>query len=278
MILGTSSDVGTSFIATALCRLFANENWKVAPFKSHSLWYECVHLLNGPRIGQVQAIQVQAAKTKALTWMNPIIIFPNEEGVAEINVSNKKGMLTTGDDYYKESKKQIKESLQYLDKEYEVLVLEGHGSPVEIHKKNYDLHNMCVSQLADVPVILIADIDRGGVFASIIGTLELLTQAERKRVKGIVINKFRGDIRLFEDGVKWLEEKTKIPVLGVLPFLNQQLIDKEGSFPLFRKNSLIKKDVSYIDDSVFEQIASEFKKYIDWQKIKDIVHNWRKGL
>lgn len=241
MIQGTASDVGKSLIATAFCRLFANEGVMVAPFKSQNMSNNSYVTRDGLEIGRAQGIQAEAAKTEATVWMNPILLKPRSDQVSEVVLLGKAISSLSGKGYretfYERGILVIEDALKQLEMEYEMLVLEGAGSPVEINLKDRELVNMKVAEIADVPVILVADIDRGGIFASLVGTLALLTSEERKRVKGIIINKFRGDIRLFSDGIKWLEERTAVPVLGVVPYIHHHMIDHEDSLSIqeFRK-------------------------------------------
>ena len=236
MIQGTASDVGKSLIATAFCRLFANEGLKVAPFKSQNMSNNSYVTRDGMEIGRAQGIQAEAAKIEATVWMNPILLKPRSDQESEIVLLGKTVKTLSGKGYretfYDQGLDVIHTALNQLSKEYELLILEGAGSPVEMNLKDRELVNMKIAELADVPVFLVADIDRGGIFASIVGTLDLLTSEERKRVQGIIINKFRGDLSLFTDGVKWLEEKTDIPVLGVLPYVNNHMIDREDSLSI----------------------------------------------
>ncbi|MBT2727797.1 cobyric acid synthase [Bacillus sp. ISL-75] len=236
MIQGTASDVGKSLIVTALCRILANEGVKVAPFKSQNMSNNSYVTQDGKEIGRAQGIQAEAARVEPTVWMNPILLKPKSDQHAEIVYLGKAIETLSGrgyrDHFYEKGVEVIKNSLHQLADEYDVVVIEGAGSPVEINLKDRELVNMKVAELADVPVILVADIDRGGVFASIVGTLELLEPYERQRVVGVIINKFRGDINLFEDGVQWLEEKTGVPVLGVLPFVENHMIDGEDSLSI----------------------------------------------
>lgn len=236
MIQGTASDVGKSLIVTAMCRILANEGVKVAPFKSQNMSNNSYVTQDGKEIGRAQGIQAEAARVEPTVWMNPILLKPRSDQHAEIVYLGKAIETLSGrgyrDHFYEKGEEVIKNSLHQLADEYDVVVIEGAGSPVEINLKDRELVNMKVAELADVPVILVADIDRGGVFASIVGTLELLEPYERQRVVGVIINKFRGDITLFEDGVQWLEEKTGVPVLGVLPFLENHMIDGEDSLSI----------------------------------------------
>jgi adenosylcobyric acid synthase len=245
MVQGTASDVGKSLIVTALCRMFANDGVKVVPFKSQNMSNNSYVTKDGKEIGRAQGIQAEAAKIEATVWMNPILLKPRSNQDSEIVYLGKSLKTLSGrgyrDSFYEKGLDVIKKSLEHLSSEYELVVIEGAGSPVEINLKDRELVNMKVAELADVPVILAADIDRGGVFASIVGTLELLEPEERQRVAGIIINKFRGDISLFEDGIHWLEKKTGIPVLGVLPYVENHMIDGEDSLSLNNQFSSRKK-------------------------------------
>ncbi len=192
--------------------------------------------IDGKEIGRAQGIQAEAAKIKATVWMNPILLKPRSDQQSEVVLFGKAAETFSGrgyrDLFYEKGLKAIQTAIHHLSQQFDVVVMEGAGSPVEINLKEKELVNMKVAQMADIPVILVADIDRGGVFASIVGTLALLTEEERTRVKGIVINKFRGDLSLFKDGVQWLEEKTGIPVLGVVPHIDNHMIDGEDSLSM----------------------------------------------
>ncbi|MFT8320221.1 MAG: cobyric acid synthase [Bacillus sp. (in: firmicutes)] len=239
MVLGTSSDVGKSLIATGLCRILVNEGVKTAPFKSQNMSNNSYVTKDGKEIGRAQGIQAEAAKVDANVWMNPILLKPRSDMHAEIVLLGKVEQVVSGkqyrDQFYEKGLAVIQRSLDYLAERFDAIVMEGAGSPVEVNLKSRELVNMKVAEMADVPVVLVADIDRGGVFASIVGTLALLSPTERNRVKGIIINKFRGDPDLFADGITWIEENTKIPVLGVLPFIENHMIDGEDSLSFQEK-------------------------------------------
>lgn len=254
MIQGTASDVGKSLIATALCRLFANEGFKTAPFKSQNMSNNSYVTMDGLEIGRAQGLQAEAAKTEASVWMNPILLKPRSDQLSEVVLLGKAVETLSGkgyrDRFYNLGLSVLRQSLDHLGRAYDVLIMEGAGSPVEINLKDRELVNMKVAEMADVPVFLVADIDRGGVFASIIGTLALLTESERQRVQGLIINKFRGDFDLFADGISWLEEKTNISVLGVLPYINDHMIDGEDSLSIQQYRN--KKMSGDIDIAVIE--------------------------
>ncbi|GIN84989.1 cobyric acid synthase CobQ [Heyndrickxia sporothermodurans] len=247
MVVGTASDVGKSLIVTALCRIFANEGLKVAPFKSQNMSNNSYITKEGKEIGRAQGLQAEAARIEASAWMNPILLKPTSNQKSEVVLFGKSEKVLTGKGYrqsfYEKGLDAIDLALHKLAEEFDVIMMEGAGSPVEINLKDRELVNMKVAEMADVPVILVADIDRGGVFASIIGTLELLTKEERKRVQGIIINKFRGDPELFKDGIAWIEQKTGIPVLGVLPYFEKHMIEGEDSLSLHDRFSFSKNGV-----------------------------------
>ena len=171
----------------------------------------------------------------------------------------------------------IGKAIEQLEKEYELLVLEGAGSPVEMNLKDRELVNMKVAEMADVPVILAADIDRGGVFASLVGTLELMTMEERRRVKGIIINKFRGDSSLFKDGVEWIEDKTGVPVVGVFPYIHNHMIDPEDSLSddEFRnKDNRDIVDAEGFKGNRYDSLAAKMGAHLDWDRIKRMIWDW----
>jgi adenosylcobyric acid synthase len=252
MIQGTASDVGKSLIVTALCRILSNEGVKVAPFKSQNMSNNSYVTIDGKEIGRAQGIQAEAARLEATVWMNPILLKPRSDQHAEVVYLGKAIETLSGRGYrelfYEKGLVVIKESLDRFEQQFDVVVIEGAGSPVEINLKDREIVNMKVAEMAEVPVVLVADIDRGGVFASIIGTLDLLEPEERQRVVGLIINKFRGDITLFEDGIQWLEEKTGIPVIGVLPYIENHMIDGEDSLSI--QNQFTKRNKGTLDIAV----------------------------
>lgn len=242
MLQGTSSDVGKSILTTALCRIFLQDGWKVAPFKSQNMSLNSYITLDGKEIGRAQGMQADACKITATTDMNPILLKPKKDMVAQVVIHGKPykdlDARTYREQYLSTAEGIVKDSLNRLRNEYDIIVIEGAGSPAEVNLKDRDIVNMRLAGWADAPVILIADIDRGGVFASIVGTMEILTPDERDRVKGFIINKFRGDVTLLEPGLRWLEERTGKPVLGVIPFLMNVDLEDEDSASLDAKQSL----------------------------------------
>jgi adenosylcobyric acid synthase len=236
MLQGTASDVGKSVITTALCRVFKQDGFKPAPFKSQNMALNSYVTEDGKEIGRAQGAQAEACGIEATTDMNPILIKPVRDMHSQIVVHGVPFAQMSASDYRQhflpEAKQTVMDALNRLRDTYDIVLMEGAGSPAEINLKDRDIVNMNLAGWADAPVILISDIDRGGVFASIVGTLELLESHEKARVKGFIINKFRGDLSLLQPGLDWLEERTGIPVLGVLPYIRDIQIEAEDSVVL----------------------------------------------
>ncbi|WP_019119451.1 cobyric acid synthase [Brevibacillus massiliensis] len=236
MVQGTSSDAGKSVLVTALCRIFAQDGYATAPFKSQNMALNSYVTIDGKEIGRAQGVQAEAAGIAATTDMNPILIKPTRDREAQIVVHGEpyKHMLATDyrSDFFAQGLKIIQDAYQRLADRYDCIVIEGAGSPAEINLNDRELVNMRVARMANAPVILVSDIERGGVFASLVGTLQLLEPQDRDRVIGVVINKFRGDLSLLKPGLDWFEEYTGKPVIGVLPYLPNLYIDAEDSLIL----------------------------------------------
>ena len=221
MVQGTTSDAGKSTLVTGLCRALKNRNINVAPFKPQNMALNSAVTIDAGEIGRAQAVQAQACKLEPHSDMNPVLLKPNSDIGAQVIIHGK--ALTDMDarvfhDYKTTAMQAVLQSWQRLKNQYDVIVVEGAGSPAEINLRAGDIANMGFAEAVDCPVILIADIDRGGVFAHLIGTLNLLAESEQHRIKGFVINRFRGDINLLKPGLDWLEQHTHKPVLGVLPY------------------------------------------------------------
>ncbi|WP_274363447.1 cobyric acid synthase [Paenibacillus thermotolerans] len=233
MIQGTASDVGKSLLTAALCRIFAEEGVRAAPFKSQNMSLNSYVTPDGKEIGRAQGMQADACGVPATTDMNPILLKPSGDRTSQVVVHGKP--LRNYDAYeYRESylpvaESIVKQSLGRLRESYDLVVMEGAGSPAEVNLRDRDIVNMRVAAWADAPVLLVADIDRGGVFASIVGTMDILRPEERDRVKGFIINKFRGDVSLLKPGLDWLEERTGKPVLGVVPYMRDVGLEDEDS-------------------------------------------------
>lgn len=238
MIQGTSSDAGKSFIVTGLCRVFSDMGFKVAPFKSQNMSNNSYVTYDGKEIGRAQGAQAEAARTLPTVYMNPILLKPMMDHRSEIVLLGEVYKPMNGVDYQKsftleKGIETVKESLETLSQEFDTLVVEGAGSPAEINLSSREIVNMRIANLLHMPVILVTDIDRGGAFASLVGTLDLIGE-NRRFVKGVIINKFRGDISLLKDGLEWFENYTGVPVIGVLPHLDDVSIETEDSLSMHR--------------------------------------------
>ncbi len=241
MLQGTSSNVGKSVLAAAFCRIFYQDGFHTAPFKAQNMALNSAVTPDSGEIGRAQYVQAEAAGVKPTVDMNPILMKPKQDMAAQIVVLGKPYADMTAKEYRNNflinAHGLVQGCIDRLKEEYQVLVIEGAGSPVEVNLKDRDIVNMKTAELADSPVVLVADIDRGGVFAALIGTIELLEPEERKRIKGFIINKFRGDIDLLTPGLDFLEQRTGIPVLGVIPYIHNHGIDEEDSVWLSERNS-----------------------------------------
>jgi len=232
MVQGTTSDAGKSALVTALCRYYYRKGVKVVPFKPQNMALNSAVTVDGGEIGRAQAVQAIASGLEAHTDMNPILLKPNSDKTAQIIIHGKATENLSATKYHqfkKQAMKAVLESHQRLKEQYQMIVVEGAGSPAEINLREGDIANMGFAEAVDCPVILIADIDKGGVFAHLVGTLELLSASEQKRIIGFVINRFRGDMALLQPGIDWLEQKTGKPVLAVLPYLHDFYLDAEDS-------------------------------------------------
>lgn len=232
MVQGTTSDAGKSMLVAGLCRVFKNKGYKVAPFKPQNMALNSAVTADGGEIGRAQALQAQAAGIAPTTDMNPVLLKPSSDTGAQVIIHGKAVadmQATKYHDYKRIAMAAVLSSHQRLSAEYEVIVVEGAGSPAEINLREGDIANMGFAEAVDCPVIIVSDIDRGGVFAHLVGTLDLLSPSEQQRVVGFVINKFRGDIKLLESGLRWLEQRTARPVLGVLPYLHNLQLAAEDA-------------------------------------------------
>ena len=236
MVLGTSSHVGKSLLTAALCRIFAQQGYRVAPFKSQNMSLNSAVTPEGLEIGRAQALQAEAAGILPSVHMNPILLKPSGDMSSQVVVRGKVWRKLTASDYHlcrvEELLPIVRESYEILAAQNDVVILEGAGSPTEINLKEHDIVNMRMGELADAACLLVGDIDRGGVFASLLGTVELLDPHERARIRGFVINKFRGDVTLLEPGVRMIEDRLGRSCLGVVPYLAQLNLDEEDSLGL----------------------------------------------
>ena len=242
MMMGTSSHVGKSILATAFCRIFYQEGRKVVPFKAQNMALNSYVTKDGGEMGRAQVAQAEAAGLEPCVDMNPVLLKPTGNSCSQVVLMGKPIGNMSAREYHKgyslKAFDAVKEALARLDKEYDTIVIEGAGSPAEVNLKANDIVNMRVAKLLHAPVLLIADIDCGGALASLVGTLELLDEDERELVKGLVINKFRGDVTLLQPAVDFLEKKTGKPVLGIVPHIEKMGIDDEDSVSLEEKQAM----------------------------------------
>lgn len=240
MVQGTTSDAGKSTLVAALCRWLARRGVRVAPFKPQNMALNSAVTVDGGEIGRAQAVQARACFLEPQTDFNPVLLKPNTDIGAQVIVHGRAVASMDARDYHEYKRvahSAVMQSYERLRTRFDAIVVEGAGSPAEINLRDRDIANMGFAEAADCPVILIADIDRGGVFAHLVGTLALLSASERARVVGFVINKFRGDLSLLQSGLDWLEHETHIPVLGVLPYLHGLHIEAEDAVPRDRTPS-----------------------------------------
>ncbi|WP_261841407.1 cobyric acid synthase [Aliamphritea ceti] len=232
MVQGTTSDAGKSILVTAFCRILARKGINVVPFKSQNMALNSAVTAEGGEIGRAQAVQAEACFLTPSISMNPVLLKPNSDLGAQVILHGKAigNMQATEYHQYKpELLKEVVASHHRLRDEFEVVLVEGAGSPAEINLREHDIANMGFAEAVDCPVVICADIDRGGVFAHLYGTYELLSESEKARVKGFIINRFRGDIRLLQSGLDWLEDKTGVPVTGVIPYIHNLHIEAEDA-------------------------------------------------
>lgn len=276
MLQGTASSVGKSLLTAALCRIFQQEGHKVVPFKSQNMALNSFITEEGLEMGRAQVFQAEAAKVKPSASMNPILLKPTGDSFAQVIIKGKVYKNMTAVEYH-EFKPQLREMIGEIYEDLivsnDIVVIEGAGSPAEINLRDKDIVNMGMAEIAESPVLLIGDIDRGGVFASLYGTIMLLTEEERKRVKGIIINKFRGDKSILEPGLKMLEDLTGVPVVGVIPYGSFNIEDEDSVTDRFKKSINAEGKVTvevihlphisnFTDFHVFETIPDVHIRYI----------------
>ena len=277
MIVGTSSGAGKSLFVTALCRIFYKDKYKVSPFKSQNMALNSYITKDGKEMGRAQVVQAEASGLEPDVNMNPILLKPSTMNKIQIIVCGKSIGNMSGVEYNQYKKNLIpilKETYSKIENENDIVVIEGAGSPAEINIKEEDISNFAMARIADAPVILVADIDRGGVFASIYGTIMLLEEEDRKRIKGIVINKFRGNKKVLKPGFEIIENLTGVKTLGVIPYTNIDIEDEDSlsekykSFKLSKSSNKIKisviklKHISNVTDidalSIYDDVEIQF--------------------
>lgn len=274
MIQGTMSSVGKSLLTAGLCRIFAQDGYRAAPFKSQNMALNSYITEEGLEMGRAQVMQAEAAKIRPQVCMNPILLKPTTMLGSQVIVNGEVLRNMTAKEYFSCKTKLIpviREAFRRLETMADIIVIEGAGSPAEINLKENDIVNMGLAQMVDAPVLLVGDIDRGGVFAQLLGTLMLLTKEERDRVKGLIVNKFRGDLTLLQPGIAMLEERGGIPVVGVVPHMQLSLEDEDSLTPRFARKKGGKLDLAVIryprisnftDFNVFEQNEDVTVRYV----------------
>lgn len=232
MIQGTASSAGKSFMSAALCRIFSDDGYSVCPFKSQNMSLNSYVTMEGLEMGRAQVLQAQAARIEPSVYMNPILLKPTSDQKSQVIIKGRPYMNMDAVQYFAfkpDLKDMINEIYHELEKKFGLVVIEGAGSPAEINLKDNDIVNMGMAEIADSPVLLVSDIDKGGVFASIYGTVMLLDECERKRIKGIIINKFRGDKSILQSGIDMIQKLVNIPVVGIVPYMNVKLDEEDGA-------------------------------------------------
>jgi adenosylcobyric acid synthase len=272
MVQGTSSGAGKTTLVTALCRIFANSGYAVAPFKSQNM-SNYSYMGADFEISQAQAIQAIASRAEISPHMNPILLKPLGNYRSSVLLRGKFYKNMTADTYYKrfvlaKGFQIALESLAILQKKYDLIIMEGAGSPAEINLQNYDIANMLLAEKTKSPVILVTDIERGGSFASLVGTMSLLPRQHQKLVKGFVINKFRGNVNILAPGFKRLKQITSKSVLGVIPMIEMDLPNEDS---LDNKIKLFKKQNKKKLDSEIEMLAKSVKKSLDIKSLERLI-------
>ncbi len=274
MVVGTASDVGKSLLVTGLCRHFAERGLSVAPFKAQNMSLNAAVTPQGHEIGRAQWVQAEAAGVAPHVDMNPILLKPEGDMRSQVVVMGKPWARLAPRDYYarhEQLSEVVASALDRLRRRHDLVILEGAGSPAELNLTGRDVVNMAAARMADASVILVGDIERGGIFASLLGTLDLLEPSDRARIKGLVVNKFRGDPRLFDEGVRILEARSGLPVLGVLPHLGELAIADEDSIALARRRHR-ERQVNHLDLCVIRcPYMSNFEDVLPLEHETDVV-------
>ena len=274
MIQGTMSGAGKSLLVAGLCRIFRQDGYRVAPFKSQNMALNSYITKEGLEMGRAQVMQSEAAGVEPLVYMNPILLKPTSHTGSQVIVNGEVRGNLSARDYFAHKTElipDIKAAFRKLETYADIIVIEGAGSPAEINLKQNDIVNMGMAAMVDAPVLLVGDIDRGGVFAQLLGTLMLLTEEERERVKGLIINKFRGDSTILDPGIQMLTERGQVPVLGTVPYMELTLEDEDSLTDRFDAKHVGKIDLAVIhyprisnftDFDVFEQMPEVSVRYV----------------
>ena len=282
MVQGTMSNAGKSLIVAGLCRIFKQDGYRVAPFKSQNMALNSFITKEGLEMGRAQVMQAEAAGVEPVAAMNPILLKPTTHVGSQVIVNGEVLGNMSARDYFAYKKQlipEIKKAFRELEKDNDIIVIEGAGSPAEINLRENDIVNMGLAELLDAPVLLVGDIDRGGVFAQLLGTLMLLEKTEKERVKGLIINKFRGDKTILDPGVVMLEERGHVPGVGVVPYMELSIDDEDSLSSRFDRKEEGLIDIAVIryprisnftDLSVLEQIGQVSVRYVD--SVRDLHH------
>ena len=267
MIQGTMSNAGKSLLAAGLCRIFHQDGYRVAPFKSQNMALNSFITSEGLEMGRAQVMQAEAAGIEPSVLMNPILLKPTNDVGSQVIVNGEVIGTMSARDYFRYKKKLVPDIMKAFDmlaEQNDIIVIEGAGSPAEINLKTEDIVNMGMAKMAKAPVLLVGDIDRGGVFAQLYGTVELLEEDEKDMVKGLIINKFRGDKTILDPGVAMLEEKCKIPVVGVAPYLDIQVEDEDSLTERFDRH----QEIGVIDMAVIR--VPRISNFTDFNPLESI--------
>lgn len=274
MVQGTMSNAGKSLLAAGLCRIFRQDGYRVAPFKSQNMALNSFATKEGLEMGRAQVVQAEAAGIEPMVCMNPILLKPTDDEGSQVIVNGRSIGNMKARDYFafkKELIPVIKDAFRKLETMADIIVIEGAGSPAEINLKENDIVNMGLAEMLDAPVLLVGDIDRGGVFAQLLGTIMLLEDSEKERIGGLIINKFRGDASLLDSGIEMLEEKGGIPVTGVVPYMDIKVEDEDSlseRLTATRKASIdiavmrLPKVSNFSDMDIFEQFPEVSVRYV----------------
>ena len=266
MVQGTTSDAGKSILVAGLCRLLKRRGVRVAPFKPQNMALNSAVTCDGGEIGRAQALQAQACGLPPHTDMNPVLLKPSSDMGSQVIIHGKATESMDArvyHDYKKTAMKAVLASYQRLQQQYDCVIVEGAGSPAEVNLRENDIANMGFAEAVDCPVIIVADIDRGGVFAHLVGTLSVLSASEQQRVSGFVINRFRGDIGLLQSGLDWLEDRTEKPVWGVIPYLKNFYLDAEDAVTI---NSQQSESVNQLNVAIL--VFSRISNHTDFDSLQ----------
>ncbi len=273
MIQGTGSSVGKSLIVAALCRLFARQGLRVAPFKSQNMSLYSVMTADGHEMSRAQAVQAEAAGIAPSVHMNPVLLKPCGDRTSQVIVEGRVRATLGAKEYYAfrhNLRDDVMRSFHWLAERHDRIVIEGAGSPAEINLRENDIANMGMADMADAPVLLVGDINRGGVFASLYGTVKLLAPEEQKRIRGLIINKFRGDADILEPGLRELEALLDIPVLGVLPWLDVCIEEEDSLAETQRQSAPCPSDAAF-RQSQYDLLANAVRDCLDMKALERII-------